>query len=200
MKKILIATSLLSFPSLLSLLLVACPAAESPAPKIAADLEKKITALLSQLGDNDSRVRETATAELIAIGPDALDLVRRARETTDDLEVRVRTDRVLQHISPDAIQERLQRTFIPELHDKDNNLKTVLDFLAEESKRACPERIGFNFSIRGEPQIAAPARPFRMRQAPLSELLKLLANRYNMAFTIERATIVFHPKTAGAAQ
>jgi hypothetical protein len=198
-KKILIAASLLSLQSLLSLLIPACAAAETPAPNASAALEKKITALLEQLGDNDSRVRERATADLIAIGPDALDLVRRARETTDDLEVRARAERILQHISPDAIQERLQRTVIAELHDKDNNLQILLDFLAEESKRACPERIGFKFSIRGEPQLTAPTRAFRMRQVPLSELLKLLANRYNMAFTIERATIVFHPRTEGAA-
>jgi hypothetical protein len=199
MKLILTVASFVSLPSLL-LLLVAASAAEPPAQKTAPDLAQKIAALIEQLGDNDFRVREKATQALIAIGPDALELVNNARQSTSDFEVRARAERILQHISPDAIQARLHRTVIAELHDRDNSLKSVLDVLAEESKRACPERIGFTFVIRGEPQLTAPERPFRLRQRLLADVLKLLADRYNMAFTVERTVIVFHPKTQGAKQ
>jgi len=45
-----------------------------------------------------------------------------------------------------------------------------------------------------------PARPLRLRQRPLEDALKMLAERYHMTFTLENATFVFHPKTEGARQ
>jgi hypothetical protein len=184
----------------LALLAAAIFAAEPAQQAVSPDLERKIRALIEQLGDDDFRVREQATLELIAIGPDALALLTEAHQTTSDFEIRARAERIFLHISPAAIQERLKRTVVPDLFDKDNNLKALLESLAEDSKRFDPERIGFKFALRGEPQPVGPARQFRLRQRPLDVALKLLAERYNMAYSIERDVIVFHPKPEGANQ
>jgi HEAT repeat protein len=71
--------------------------AEDAAPdaaKPADDLQAKISALIEQLGSPDFETRENATAELVKIGLPAIELVDKARSSTD-AEVAFRAERIL---------------------------------------------------------------------------------------------------------
>ena len=56
---------------------------------------KRIAALVRQLADESYEVREAAEAALRAIAPDATHLLHEARRRTDDLEARMRLERIL---------------------------------------------------------------------------------------------------------
>jgi hypothetical protein len=75
-------------------------AADAPEQKITPDLEKKIRALLKQLGDPDWTRREAATTELQFIGKPAAPFVAETQRTTEDAEVRSRCETILNFINP----------------------------------------------------------------------------------------------------
>jgi hypothetical protein len=77
-------------------------AADAPTEKIAPDLEKKIHALIKQLGDADWNKREAATTELQFIGKPVVPYVTETRQKTEDPEVRARCETVLNFINPPA--------------------------------------------------------------------------------------------------
>lgn len=66
-----------------------------------ADFRARVDALVTQLGDDDFPVRERASRDLAAIGPDAAPALRRAVADSPSAEVRTRAGRLLQRI-PDA--------------------------------------------------------------------------------------------------
>ncbi|GEM_PF-2009031 len=84
------------------LLTPAAFAADAPQEKIAPDLEKKIHALIQQLGDPDWNKREAATTELQFIGKPAVPYLTETRRASEDPEARIRCETILNFINPPA--------------------------------------------------------------------------------------------------
>jgi hypothetical protein len=69
----------------------------------------RVAALIKQLGDNAFAKRQAASKELEDIGEPALAALRKAATSSDDLEIRRRTERIIQTIATRAAEAAIKR-------------------------------------------------------------------------------------------
>jgi hypothetical protein len=70
---------------------------------------ERVARLIKQLGDDAFARREAASRELEIIDPPAIDALRKAEATDDDLEIRWRAEHVLQAIAARASKKELAK-------------------------------------------------------------------------------------------
>jgi regulation of enolase protein 1 (concanavalin A-like superfamily) len=77
-----------------------------PRPKSVAVDEKTIRDLITQLGDESFEKRDEAQKRLLKVGGPALELLRKAAETSMDLEVRTRAAEIERQVVGSALTEK----------------------------------------------------------------------------------------------